>query len=521
MATVAEAFAAALRHHQVGQLAEAEALYRQILAIEPNHADALHHLGVIAHQVGRHEVAVELIGRAIALNSAMAQYHNNLGNAFNALKRLPEALQSYRRAVDIDPTLASAYQSMAGIAYAAGDFATASVNYRSAVAFAPGNAEAHANLANALFQQGVTAEAVQNYRRALALRPDDASTHANFGLALTDLGRIDEAIEHCERAIAIKPDFSSAHNNLGLALLLKGDFATGLPHHEWRWKVEGLRIGGRRFDSDPWRGEPLGGARILLHAEQGAGDTLQFLRYAPLVARVGGMVLLEVPPELKRLAQSIKGVSEVVATGEVLPQFDRHCPLLSLMLAFGTELHSIPSEVPYLAPPKALVQQWRARLKNWRGKRVGLVWGGRPEHRRDRDRSLPLSALAPLAGVEGVHFFSLQKGPPALQAREPPAGMLLHDISTELADFADTAAAMAALDLVIAVDTSAAHVAGATGRPVWILLPRIPDWRWLLDREDSPWYPTARLFRQIRAGDWAPVIDHLTRELRRWSAEEA
>jgi tetratricopeptide (TPR) repeat protein len=518
MATIAEALAAALRQHQAGQLAEAEALYRQILAVDPRHADALHLLGVIAHQVAKHELAVELIGQALALNGTAAQYHNHLGDALRALKRLPAAVESYRRALDLDPTLAAAHLSLGAIAYGAADFAAAAASYRSAAAFAPGNAEAHANLANALFQQGLSAEAVEPYRRALALRPEDASTHANFGLALSDLGHLDQAIEHCRRAIAINPEFSSAHNNLGLALLLKGDFAGGLPHHEWRWKVEGLRMGGRRFDRPPWRGEALQGARILLHAEQGVGDTLQFLRYAPLVARAGGTVLLEVHRELKRLAASVVGASEVVAQGETLPQFEQHCPLLSLMLAFGTDLGSIPAEVPYLSAPKPLVQQWRERLGRGRGKRVGLVWAGRPEHRRDRDRSLSIGALAPLAAIHGVNFFSLQKGPRAAEAKNLSDGVAIEDIAPMLGDFAETAAAMAALDLIITVDTSVAHLAGATGRPVWVLLPRIPDWRWLLDREDSPWYPTVRLFRQAKAGDWASVIDRVAAELRRWVA---
>jgi len=521
MATIAEAFAAALKQHQAGQIADAEALYRQILAVEPRHADSLHLLGVIAHQVGKHDAAEGLIRQAVAINGAAAQYHNNLGNALRSLKRPAEAIESYRRALDLDPTLPAAHLSLGALAYEAGDYPAAAANYQSAVAFAPGSAEAHANLANALFQQGLTEDAVEPYRRALALRPEDVSAHANLGLALSDLGHLDQAIEHCRRAVALKPDFSSAHNNLSLALLLKGDFAAGLAHHEWRWKVEGLRMGGRRFERPPWHGEPLEGARILLHAEQGAGDTLQFLRYAPLVARMGGTVLLEVQPELKRLAASVPGASEVVAQGETLPHFQQHCPLLSLMLACGTDLGSIPGDVPYLSPPKALVQQWRARLGQGRHKRVGLVWAGRPEHRRDRDRSLPLSALAALAAVEGVRFFSLQKGPRAAQVGSVTESLALEDIASALGDFADTAAAMAALDLIITVDTSVAHVAGATARPVWVLLPRIPDWRWLLDRDDSPWYPTARLFRQAKPGEWNPVVERVAAELGRWAASDS
>ncbi len=280
--------------------------------------------------------------------------------------------------------------------------------------------------------------------------------------------------------------------------MLKGDFAAGLPHHEWRWRVGGLQIGERRFDQPAWRGEPLNGRRILLHAEQGAGDTLQFVRYVPLLTQRGGRVVIEVQPELKRLAMSVQGVEEVIGHGERIPAFERHCPLLSLPLAFGTTVASIPGEVPYLTAPAPLRADWRARLAASSGPRIGLVWAGRPEHRRDRDRSIALSALAPL-GATGATFFSLQKGPAAAQAKNPPPGMVLYDLGDALGDFADTAAAMSALDLVITVDTSTAHLAGATGTPVWLLLAHPADWRWFLDREDSPWYPDRTLVSSAHA----------------------
>lgn len=515
--TVAEALASAVQHHRSGRFAEAEALCRQILAAEPQHADALHLLGVIAHRTRHYEPAAKLIGRAIALNGDAAQYHISLGNALLAMQRNPAAMQSYRRAIDLDPTLAAAHYGLGQIEYANKDYAGAAKSYHAAITYAPNLSQAHSHLANALFQMGRLEEAVDSYRRALALNPSDASAHSNLGLALQDLGLVDEGIEHCQHAIALQPDFAAAHNHLGLALLLKGDLEAGLPQHEWRWHVRDLRMGGRRVDQPAWRGEPLNGCRILLHAEQGAGDTLQFLRYAPLVAARGGRVLIEVPPELKRLAMSLKGVEEVIGLGEALPAFDQHCPLLSLPLAFGTTMASIPSEVPYLAAPEPLLADWHARLAASARPRVGLIWAGRPEHRRDRERSIALAALAPLAAT-GATFYSLQKGPAAQQAKTPPPGMVLHDLGEALGDFADTAAAMSALDLVIAVDTSPAHLAGAIGKPVWLLLAHAPDWRWFLDREDSPWYPTARLFRQTTRGDWASVIARVGAQLQRYIA---
>jgi tetratricopeptide (TPR) repeat protein len=520
MITAAEALASAFQHFKSGQLGEAEALCRKVIAAQPQNADALHLLGVIAYQTRHYEPAVKLIGRAIAINGAAAQYHNNLGNALRALKRRSEAMQSYRRAVELDPSMATAHFALGLLEYDNADYAGAAKCFQAAIALAPNMAQAHTHLANSLFQMDRLEEAIDSYRRAIALDPNDATAHSNLGLALQDLGSVDEGIECSQRAIALKPDFPAGHNHLGLALLLKGDFEAGLPHHEWRWQVKNLRIGGRRFARPAWHGEPLNGDRILLHAEQGAGDTLQFLRYAPLVAARGGRVFVEVPPELKRIAMSVKGIEQVIALGETLPAFDQHCPLLSLPLAFGTTVATIPGDAPYLAVPEPLLADWRARLADSASPRVGLIWAGKAEHRCDRARSIGLAALAPLAAT-GATFYSLQKGLPAAQAKTPPAGMVLHDLGAEFSDFADTAAAMSALDLIISVDTSPAHLAGAIGKPVWLLLAHAPDWRWLLEREDSPWYPTARLFRQNKRGDWAPVIARVVAELKRYMAGDA
>lgn len=513
--TVADALTVAVQHHRSGRLPEAEALYRQVIAAEPQHADALHLLGVLAHETGHHEAAVRLIGRAIAVKDDTARYHSSLGDVLRALQRGPEARQSYCRAIEREPTLAAAHYGLGLLQYQDSDYAGAAESFRACVSHATNSADAHAKVGDALFQMGHLEDAVDWYRGALELNPGQASVHSNLGLALHDLGVLDEAIAHCERAVALKPDFAAAHNNLSLVLLLKGDFAAGLPHHEWRWQVSGLQIGERRFDQQAWRGEPLNGGRILLHAEQGAGDTLQFLRYAPMVAERGGRVIIEVQPELKRLAMSVQGVEEVIARGEAVPAFDLHCPFLSLPLAFGTTMASIPGGVPYIAPPASLRADWQARLAASSGLRVGLVWAGRPEQRRDPYRSIALSALAPLAAT-GATLFSLQKGPGAAQAKNPPPGMVLHNLDDSLGDFADTAAAMSALDLVITVCTSTAHLAGAMGKPVWVLLAYVADWRWFLDREDSPWYPTARLFRQPTRGAWAPVIARVAAELQQY-----
>jgi Tfp pilus assembly protein PilF len=478
MATIAEVFDTAIQHHKAGLLDKAKASYEQVLAAQPLHPEALHLLGLIEHRLGKPDTATQLIRKAITINGA-PRYYYGLGNVLSQQ----------------------------------GDYGGALACFRSAVSLAPNFARAHAALGDALFQQGEIEAACAAYRRALALRPNMASVHANLGLASMDLGRLDTAVEHCRRAIALNPDLSDGHNNLGLALLLQGQFAEGWVHHEWRWRVKDLRIGVRRFERQPWDGAPLNGAHILLHAEQGVGDTVQFVRYVPLVVERGGRVLLEVQPELKRFIGSMSGVEQIISRGEPLPSFTAHCPFMSLPLAFGTEPATIPSQVPYLRPDAAQVEKWNARFKRLPGLRVGLVWGGRPEHRRDRARSIPLAAFAPLFRVDKTVYFSLQKGSAAAQIATPPPGLPLHDVAPKLDDIADTAAAIAALDLVISVDTSVAHVAGAIGKPVWILLPHVPDWRWLLGREDSPWYPSARLFRQPTLGAWAPVIERMAAEL--------
>ncbi|MGH6726186.1 MAG: tetratricopeptide repeat protein [Pseudolabrys sp.] len=515
--TAAEVVASAIECFRLGKFGEAEALCRQVVAVQPRHAEALHVLGLVAHETGHHAAALKHYDSAIAHNGAIAQYHSSRGRALAALKRTEEARQSYRQAIEFNPGLANAHHGLGMLDYGLQDYAGAIWSFQAEIACAPNWFAGHAQLANALFQMDQVEASIDSYRRALALNPNDAATHSNLGLALQDLDLLDEAIEHCQRAVALQPDFPAAHNHLGLALLRNGDFEAGLAHHEWRWWVNDLRMGGHRFERPPWRGEPLNGGRILLHAEQGIGDMLQFMRYAPLVAARGGHVLIEVPPELKQLAMSLKGVEQVVTIGETLPEFDHHCAIMSLPLAFATTVTTIPAETAYLAPPAALQAEWRARLGAGASPRVGLIWSGRPQHRRDRDRSIPLAALGLLADT-GATFYSLQKGPAAEQAKTPPAGMVLHELGDALTDFADTAAAMGALDLVISVDTSPAHLAGAIGRPLWLLLPHAPDWRWLRYREDSPWYPTARLFRQAKRGDWTPVIARVAAELRRLSA---
>jgi len=467
--------AEALNHHQAGRLPDAERLYRQILALDPRHPDGLHLLGVLAHQTGHHEAAVATIQQAIASNGKEPSFYSHLGLALQALGRMDEAAARYRQALALNPSFA----------------------------------EAHNNLGNVLKAQGELEQAIRLYERALALNPDYVDAHSNLGLSLQLLGRFEEAAEHYQQAIALNPEYAHARWNQALLQLLFGDFASGLRNYEWRWHSANKP---RNLQRRQWRGEPLNGARILLDVEQGLGDTLQFLRYLPLVQAAGGAVVLGVPANLRRLVTELPDLAYLGGSGEPLPEFEWHCPLMSLPVAFGTTLATIPAQVPYLLVPedaqrKAATLPWPAS-----GLRVGIAWAGSPTHLGDRFRSIPFPLLEPLLHVEGVHFFSLQLGAEGAQLAASQA--LITDLAPAITDLADTAALMQQLDLVIAVDTAVVHLAGALGRPVWVMLPFSPDWRWLLGREDSPWYPTMRLFRQPQFGDWPSVVEAVHAALR-------
>ncbi|MDR3511696.1 MAG: tetratricopeptide repeat-containing glycosyltransferase family protein [Caulobacteraceae bacterium] len=434
---------------RAGRFVEAEAVCRRILAGRPGHAETL----------------------------------NNLANILEELDRKAEAEVAYRQAIEARP-----------------DFAAA-----------------HYNLGLLLQAERRLEAAEAAYRDALAVRPDLVQAHNNRGAALRDLRRLDEALAAFEAAVRLRPDYADAQFNLAMCRLAMGDYARGWAQYEWRWRIRQAWAARPAPPQLPWLGrEPVAGQTILLRAEQGLGDTLQFCRYAPLVADLGARVVLEVQPGLERLLARLAGVGQVVTQGGRWPAFDRHAPLMSLPLALGTELESVPAATPYLSADPEAAAQWGRRLAGPPGLRVGLVWAGasRPDQPIaagvDRRRSLSLDALAPLAAVRGARFFSLQKGVAAGQladaARRGWDGPAIADHTAALNDFADTAALVANLDLVISCDTSVAHLAGAMGKPVWILSRFDGCWRWLSGRDDSPWYPTARLFRQAAPGDWPEVV---------------
>jgi Flp pilus assembly protein TadD len=425
--------------------------------------------------------------------------------------RLGDSESIYRQILAHLPDHPEALHGLGLVAGRAGDADSAIGLIRRAISNNPLSPAYHYNLGVALNEKGRLEEAIESYRKTIQLKPDYTEAHNNLGVALRETGQFEEAIGEYRRAITIQPDFADAHWNLAQSLLLTGDFAQGWQEYEWRWKVPSLTPR-RAFSQPQWNGQALGGRTILLHAEQGFGDTIQFVRYAQCVAERGGRVILESPPELARLLAGCAGVGKVIARGEPLPAFEAHSSLASLPFIFSTDLKTIPADVPYLLADGDLHQRWNKRLGNSPGRRkVGLVWSGRPNYKDHRKRAVDLSQLAPLAKIPDLDFYSLQIGDPAKQPR--PAGMKLTDFPRELTDFAQTAAVIANLDLIVTVDTAVAHLAGAMGRPTWVLLPSIADWRWMRERSDSPWYPTMRLIRQKARGDWEGAVQVLAAQL--------
>jgi tetratricopeptide (TPR) repeat protein len=639
--TVAEAFALALQHYEVGNLLQAEQICRHILQADPGNSDAAHLLAVFAQSQGRLDEAIAYFQQALRFRPDFAEARNNIGNTMFLKGNLDEAAIHYRHALRLRPDYVEAHNNLGMALAGSGQPDEAIYHYRQALRLNQHSAETHNNLGGALLEQGKSGEAVACFQQALRLKPDYAKAHYNLGVALARQDRLDEAIccyqqalrlqpdsaeaycswgaaleqqnkvddaIHCYRqALEVRPNYIEALNNLGLALerqdkldealacyqqalnfkpdsvvartnlgnihwdqgrfdealacyehalkwdaksahthfnrarlrLLLGDWARGWPEYEWRWQTK--ECPGWSFPQPRWDGSQLAGRTILLLAEQGLGDTLHFIRYAPLVKQQGGTLMVECQPALMRLLAGVAGIDLLVARGWPLPVFDIHASLLSLPALLRTTIANIPAQIPYLHADCGLVEKWRQQMSEIRISmfdvkkvrsdlkhrtsnaahtfKVGISWQGNPAFIGDRLRSVPLVHFAPLAQVPGVKLISLQKGPGQEQLAKIAGQFSVLDLSENLDEtegaFVDTAALMKSLDLVITSDTALAHLAGALGIPVWVALCWIPDYRWMLQREDSPWYPTMRLFRQTRRGHWDDVFDRLAAELRK------
>ncbi|MDE2242441.1 MAG: tetratricopeptide repeat protein [Bradyrhizobium sp.] len=498
---------------QEGDLDTAERLCTDILEFRPENFDALHMLGVLHFQRQHLVEALRFLAAALEVNSSSSDAMSNLGLALHATGRYDEAIASYRNALQLAPDHPEILYNLANAFLELGRFDQALMNYDAVLTKVSNHAGALVNRGNTLLRLNEPEEAIANYDSALVELPGHPQILTNRGHALRRLDRPEQALVDFAAALAAAGEFAEAHFEAAMARLTLGDFARGWKQYEWRWKAAAFVRHRRSFWQPLWLGhEPVAGKTILLHAEQGFGDTIQFVRYAPLLKGQGANVICEIQPELTSLLSQLDDV-KVIAKGDALPAFDLHCPLLSLPLAFGTQLGTIPAGAPYLAPRADRLAHWRERLPP-DGPRAGFVWSGSPMHKNDANRSIALRQLASLFEDPPLRCLSLQtelRVADRETLRELPKLMHLGD---EIRDFADTAAIISLLDVVISVDTAVAHLAGALGKPVVILLPHAADFRWMRQRADTPWYPSAKLLRQPAFGDWASVIHGLRDELR-------
>ena len=499
-------------NHQRGRAGEAHRLISAALKVNPRSPDALSNLALVLHTLKRNTEALASLDKALALAPGNLDALNNRGNVLIELKRPADAVASFDRLLAIEPRHEQARINRGNALCDLGRGEEAIAEYDAVLALQAGNPYAHYNRGNALRGLGRDAEAVADYDRTLSVLPQHANAWMNRGLALMALNLPQDALASYARALAISPDSADLHFNEALALLTAGDYRRGFEKYEWRWKRTGAA--GPRFRKTPWLGEyPLAHKTILLHAEQGFGDTIQFARYAPLLARASVKVVLEVQPELKKLMASLEGVASIIGRGEALSPFDVHCPLASLPLAFRTELSNVPADIPYLRASEERLAHWRERIESVPAPRIAIAWSGRATHFNDRNRSILLAELEPLLATPDTHFISVQRDVrPADAERLAQDRRILH-VGGDLDDFTDTAAVLSLCDLTVCVDTSVAHLSAAIGRPTFVLVPFQPDWRWTLDREFSPWYPQARLFRQHAPGDWAGALKRVSEAL--------
>jgi tetratricopeptide (TPR) repeat protein len=500
--------------HRQGKVADAERVYEQALQARPNDFEVLLMYGVLASETQRSQLAAELFVKAINVNDRVAPVHNNLGLMLTKLNRIEEAVASFDRAIALSPKFADAHSNR-GVALGQlklHELALAS--YDTAISLEPHHARAYVGRGSSLQDLQCPAEAAANYDRAIALQPNYVRAYVNRGAALQELKRFDEALASYGKAIELNPKDAEAHVNIGFLYLLLGQFARGWPYYEWR-KMLRPPIAGLDPFSPALGGTHLSGKTLLLHAEQGLGDTIQFCRYVRIAENTGARVVLTVQPQLRRLLASLGGAAEIIAAGSPVPAADLQCALASLPAAFATTLETIPAETPYLFPDQSRVARWTHKLGS-HGFKIGICWQG-STGKPDIGRSLSLDHFHEISQIPGVRLISVQKNAGVEQLSTMPPGMrvetLGEDFDAGQDAFLDTAAVLQVVDLVITTDTSIAHLAGALRRPTWVALKHVPDWRWMLDREDSPWYPELRLFRQIERGDWYHPFVRIRREL--------
>ncbi len=500
-----------------GRHSEAIQSYKQAIKLEPDFAEAYNHMAVALSNEGQHAQAIENYKYAIELKPDYADAYNNLGIALSTQKQFDQAIDSYEQAITLEPESPDVYYNLAGLLKDQKRYAQAVENYKQVLRLAPNYPAAYNNMAIALKELGRLDEATECFNKAIQLNPDYAQAYNNLGLLLKSQGLYTESIENYEKAIQLSPDYANAHWNLSLDLLSIGKFTQGWEQYQWRRKADlDTILYPQKREMSNWDGSSFVGKKLLIRYEQGMGDNLQFVRYAPMVKARGGTVIFETLKPMYNLLQGCDGIDELVEAstdGTPTTEFDLHVFLLDLPRVLGTTLETIPANVPYLYPGNEKINYWSQQLKGEEFK-VGIVWAGSPKHSNDHNRSCPLKCFEPLTQIKGVRLYGLQKGAAAVQTAVLANTMPIENLAEQFEDFTDTAAVIQNLDLVISVDTAALHLAGAIAKPVWAVLPFVPDWRWMLHTKNSPWYPTMRLFRQEQPGQWDDVFAQITEELK-------
>ena len=496
------------------QYQEAAELYTKALSIDPQRAEINHSLGLAHSKLGNLPAAQEALQRAVVINPQFLPALEDLGGVLQSMNRVDEAVTIYLQALELNPRNAVTWCSIGICLTTLGKEPEAHTAFAQALAIDPQHIPSLCNLGNLYKKQNRMDEAMRYYELACRADPNAAEPRSNAGCIYLALGNLPAAETCFRQVLARHPDYAAASWNLAVTLLTAGDFTQGWPAYESRWTNEQLAKVRRTFPQPLWLGvESIEGKTLLIHSEQGIGDTLQFIRYLPLLAARGAKVHLQVQPSLKSLLSSMEGAATVASQDEPPPKFDFHCPLLSLPHAFATNLITIPVSVPYVQIQADRRAAWKARVAHFQGRKVGINWSGNPKHDNDHNRSIPLTLFRRVVDLSPPVFFNLQWDVRATEQELLASMTKVTDLRSDLANLADTAGLIEQMDLVITVDTATAHLAGAMGKPVWVLLPFNADWRWLQNRDDSPWYPTMRLFRQPTLGDWPSVLERVTSAL--------
>ncbi len=522
--------------------------YRNVLALQPDNAQALNNLGVLLQNTGQTQEAMDCYQKAIQIDPKQVNAYNNLGNICKEKNQYSQAIAYYQKAIATNPNYVQAYANMAAVYGKQRNFAKAIELFEKALAIAPQHADIHANMASILTDANQVTDAIKHLQIALRIKSNDPDLLGKYvttlvrarkftdaetkiqqllklapqyppsyliaGMCYVQQTKFTQAEQMFKHALSLDSECANAHFYYSMVLLTKGHFSQGWQEFEWRWQKPDFTSQKRDFAQPLWDGKPLNGKTLLVHTEQGIGDSLQFIRLLNKVKAFGDSIILECEPVLETLFRRSFSLKQVVNKTQKLPKFDTHIPLLSLAKLFNITLETIPKDTPYLQADAELCAHWAEQFKQYSGCKIGIVWAGNPQHSNDYNRSMPFATIKPLLTVPNTHFFSLQKLLFGKESHKLPLYTQMIDLDPYLKDFDASAAIIENLDLVISVDTATAHLAGALGKPTWILLPFSPDWRWLLERDDSPWYPSAHLFRQTKPGDWATVIAKVVDSLR-------